>query len=397
MKRIPTVLADINKFMKFTMKAESLLRNEALAAVPVPTVSSIPQLSGIVVEADEKSVTLTGSDSSFFVQKQIKPSDENGLIIEEPGSFIIEGLFFTNILKHAEAEMITFEKNMGSNLVSISCGKSSFNLNTFTDYVPYDLTEIKTGTKFKMNSTDIRDSIKLAAAFISKNDKGRPVLTGIHVSVDETQTTFEGTDGYSMGKSTKESEIIQTGTHPDIVLPRRVSNMVHRTLPQNCEVLCGFNSNKIQFRYEDEDGQGIVQSGLLAGTFPDISRVGPQNPTKRLVVDMNGFKEIFGRVAVIDDPDKVIAVHIRAGQDTLTLSSEDADVGRIIQTVNRELYDYEGDSMDVYVNIKYVKVALSKILDEKIEILTDDTQRMIQMHGANDQSTSVVLVTLKKY
>ena len=87
--------------MKFTIQRDYFLNqlNDTLKAISPRT--TLPILTGIKIDATDKGIILTGSDSEISIEITIQENIDGEKIvdIEEKGSVVLPGRFFVDIVK----------------------------------------------------------------------------------------------------------------------------------------------------------------------------------------------------------------------------------------------------------------------------------------------------------
>ena len=383
--------------MKFKMNRIAMRKEAVLAALPVPFISPIVGLSGLRIKVETDKLILAGTDCSFSVQKTIRPTTENGLLVESPGEFILEARFINNILKHGEGEVISFEMDDNSNCVRVECGKAKFNLNTFVESVNVDFYPIKTGTHFTTSSEGLQKCFNATSHALPNNPNVRHVLLGIHIKLDEEELIFEASDGFCLSRAVTKAAVEQMGAHPDVILPRKPAMMLSRLIGGKANVKCAFNSNKIQLKYSENEVDTIIESSLIAGDYPTIGNVIPQKTDKSLTISSEILWNALDKVTIVEETGKVLELFMNIGKDEILLEATNLNVGSTQQDIKGDNYEYSGNgNLEFYANMKYIKMAMKALNCETIQISSDGVPKPVKIQEKDNDDVIIIVIPLRK-
>lgn len=385
--------------MKFEINAKKLRSYVAGATSVVPPLSPIVGLVGVVILVEKDSVTFTGSDANIFVRTTVKATDENKLKITETGEFIFEARYLNNILKRAQGEMISFESDKDSKCVLIHCGKTHFKLNTFSDYIAYDLRDVQTGTLLEIDVNDLRENLEKAVLAVDDKNKARPILNGMHVKLNEDRNALicEATNGYWLTKTTAPITLIQEGNITDVVMGRKPTNNLRSHLPESGKVRCGFNSNKIQFKFGENDYETLFQTNLIAGTYPGIGKIIPESTANNLEIASDVFESYIDRVAVVRSEGDQFTMEITFSKDEIKMTGENATTGISQQNIPADLFKYSGEEFSVFVRYEYLKAAVHGMESENIIIGFDGIYKPLKIQGKDSDKAVSIIVPSRRY
>ena len=110
--------------MKFTVSQSSLMKALSVVAKGMGNNSTLPILSGIYLKAENGTVELQTNNLSISIRHVVAAN------VEEPGETVVSGKILLNIVKTLSDSAVTFEET--GNMVTISCDKSTFRLNTLS-------------------------------------------------------------------------------------------------------------------------------------------------------------------------------------------------------------------------------------------------------------------------
>ena len=108
--------------MKFSVSQSSLAQALSVVAKGMATNSTLPILSGIYIKAEDGVLEFQTTNLNISIRHKIQAN------VEEDGTTVVSGKILSNIVKTLPDAAVTFEGS--GHVMSISCDKSSFRLNT---------------------------------------------------------------------------------------------------------------------------------------------------------------------------------------------------------------------------------------------------------------------------
>src|SRR5699024_5038098 len=116
--------------MKLTIQREQLIHSMNHVMKAVSSKTTIPILTGVKLTATEEVVSLTGSNANISIEDTIPLTvdDKAVVTVENPGSIVIQGNFFSELVKRLPDEKVEIEVDEHFSM-RICSGQSEFNLN----------------------------------------------------------------------------------------------------------------------------------------------------------------------------------------------------------------------------------------------------------------------------
>jgi DNA polymerase-3 subunit beta len=137
-------------------------------------------------------------------------------------------------------------------------------------------------------------------------------------------------------------------------VPRKTVSEVRKLLDEgdgSAEV--SISDSKISFSC----GNALLISKLIDGTFPEYSKVIPDNSVNMLEVEPAALSRAVDRVATISS-EKSRAIRLSFSNNKLELSATSEENGEASETIE---VNYQGDAMEVGFNSRYVLEMLTGI------------------------------------
>ena len=252
----------------------------------------------------------------------------------------------------------------GENEIILKCGRSKFNLSTLkTDDFPI-ISDNDLSTNFVLSADElirIIDKTKFAVS----NEETRYYLNGIFLhKADRNSIQFlraVATDGHRLAQYDiplpQGAEDI-TG----IIIPKKTIFELRKVLDDaNGDVSISLNENKIKFTFNDLK----IISKVIDGTFPDYTKVIPQNNNKNFKTNNNELKNAIDRVSAVaaNEESKSKAIKLSLEDNKLNLSVESQSKGSANEIID---ISYDGDKVDIGFNSKYIIDICNEVDGEEV-------------------------------
>ncbi|MBP3885324.1 MAG: DNA polymerase III subunit beta [Olsenella sp.] len=324
--------------MKFTVSQSAL--SEALAVVTkgMASNSTLAILSGIYIKAEDGMLVFQTTNLTISIRHRIAAN------VEEPGETVVSGKILSNIVKTLPDAAVEFEG--GERVVSITCDKSTFRLNTLD---PRDFPEFP---QFALEQT-----IELPSALLSElvdkvykvtsKDSSRPVLAGVLLTVEENTIRLVATDSFRMAVADSNVETSTLdGTFTTIVPGNTFHDVL--TLPSMTEtVLIGTTDSQVVFVF----GNTTYIARKIDGQFPNYRQVIPPSCNTTVEIDLPQFAAALKRVSVIALSNPSVRFDIDADGKVMKLSASSPDQGESTETIPVEV---TGEGMSIALNYHYI-------------------------------------------
>ena len=219
-------------------------------------------------------------------------------------------------------------------------------------------------------------------------EETRYYLNGIYLHFsDTTNLTAVATDGHrralSQMKPPSGSESM-----PAIIIPRKAVLELRKLLddePQEVEVKLS------ETRAEFSVGDVRLTTKLIDGTFPEYKRVIPKGNDKIISVSVNLLSAAVDRVSTIAS-DKSRAIKLNIENNQLVLSATNPDASSATESLE---ISYDGDSIDIGFNAKYLMDILTQIKGETIAIELIDSGSPSLLRDPEDEANIFVLMPMR--
>lgn len=352
--------------MKFSIKRQKLLASiQEVSNAISPRAAVIPILTGMKLNMNNDTLTLTGSNSDITIESTIKSKDGDEEVITDisNGSIVLPVPHFPDIIKKLPGEIVHIEvkDNYQTNIRS---EKSVFELHgQSSEEYPRIYVE-KDNPHFSIPAKDLKKLIRQTVFAVSTMET-RPILTGVHVSFHDGNVRFTSTDTHRLARSEANVDLLDEQTADlSIVIPgqsllelSKIINNVEET------IYISIMKNQVVF-YTDHL---LFISRLLSGTYPDTDRLIPTNVKSTLRMKTKEFIRTLDRAALLASEEQNHVVRFEAlGKPFIEISSNSPEIGRVNEQM--EIISHEGEEVNISFSSKYLLEALRTIDSEEVNI-----------------------------
>ncbi len=332
--------------MKFVCTQSELANAINTVQKAVSTKSTHPILKGILIEASEHTIKLTGNDLSVGIECFFEAN------VLQTGSIVVSSRLFGEIIRKlpdAEIHMTVDE----SNQVHIQCEKSKFDLLGQPAAEFPELPELGNTEVCDLDCDLFKNMIR-QTLFATSQDESRPILTGCLIEIENGDMTMVAIDGYRLALRTAKVNPSTTGK---AVIPSKTLSEVSKIISNMGDednIRLAFTDKHILF----EVGAVRIVSRLLEGEFIKYAQIIPKENKSRVVVDTAHILDSIERASLLARESKNSSIKLSIKNGVMWISSN-VEVGSANEEVDIEL---TGPELEIGFNPKYLVDAL-KVMD----------------------------------
>ena len=374
--------------MKFTINRPAFINqlNNVLRAISSKT--TIPILTGLKMVVTDHSVILTGSDADITIESTLDASDSSyGLSIEEPGAIVLPARFFNEVIKKLPDKQATIEVFNGLQ-VRITSGTAEFTINGQDANNYPHLPEVESENTVELASDMLREVIDQTRIAVSKQES-RPILTGIHVTLNNGILTAVATDSHRLAQ--RKVELPETADRDfDIVLPgASMTELAKMIADEKDGVKMQITENQALFIF----GNTHFYSRLLEGNYRETSRLIPESSDTRLEITASDLLASIERASLLshESRNNVVKLSVNPENKIATVSGTSADVGNVEEEINAD--QIVGNPLEISFNPDYMRDALKSFGQTKILISFTTALRPFTLVPTEEKANFVQLIT----
>lgn len=339
--------------MKFVVSSSSLLKqltalNGVIASNPV-----VPILENFLFEVADGKIVVCSSDlqTSMITEISVEGKDKGTICV--PAKILID------TLKNLPEQPVTFTIDENSYSIEISSDNGRYKLSgeNATDFpkVP----AVKNGYAVDVSSDILLRAIA-TTLFATSTDDLKPQMTGVYLSLSETNATFAATDGHRLVRFRRVDIAAETAN--TLLLPRKALTLLKGSLPSdNTMVKIEFNAANAFFSFNNIK----MICRLIDERFPDFENAIPVNNPNRLTINRMEFLNSLKRISIYANK-TTHQVRLKIAGSELQISAEDLDFSN--EANERLACEYEGEDLEIGFNAKFLVEMLTNLDSEQIDI-----------------------------
>ena len=373
--------------MKLSIKKEILLENLNNVSKAVSTKNVIPVLGGIKFDLTKEGLFLTSTNNDIDIQSFIdkKYIDK----IDDYGSIIIQGKYLLDIIRKLPNGLINIEIIDGLKIM-IYTENSNFNLNGI-DSSEFPNISLDLSTNPIILSKKTIKNIVNQTLFATSMQESRPILTGINIKIENSKMECIATDSYRLAKKIVDLDCTVDNLINIVVPGKNIGELVKILNDEDENVDIHIFSNKILFKFDNI----LFQSRLLNGTFPDTSRLIPQEFELEIKADLNEFYNVIDRASLLTTEKDKNVIKFETTGNELIVSSNTPEIGK----VEEKLIVTKNNEKDIKISFssKFMMEALKTIDSKDIRILLNSDIKPIILKTDEDENLIQLLLPIKTY
>ncbi len=371
--------------MKISINKSILLEKLDYINKGLSTKSPFPLLSGIKFDVSNENIILTSSNSDIAVQTIISVTE--GISVLEPGSVVIPGKYFIEIIKKIDETQIDI--SVVNNLyINIKTKKSNFNLNGFIAK-EYPVINFETNDQNKIFSVSQLELSKMInqTSYASSNSENRPILTGVNISIQDSKMTFTATDSFRLAKRVTK---IDSNKEVNVTIPGKSLKDLSSLISEDETQIDVFQSNNyITFKINDV----IFQSRLLEGNYPETSKLIPLEHGLKIKVNRYELIHAVERAVIVVTEGLKSHVKLVTDNKQITLHSDSTEIGNTDENINT--LDFEGTDIKIAFSAKYIIDALRSLDTDNVELFFTGEVRPFIIKNENDNNNIQLILPVR--
>lgn len=338
--------------MLFTIDKDSLLNKlKIVEKVTAQRGNVQPVLSNVLFEAEDNVLYLSATDLEISVKAKTT------VAVKKPGKITLPAKKLLEIAAKLPDKPVEFSLNEDNNIVSISCGKSKFEIiGISAQEFPKNDDEITDGTAIEIELEPLLKSIK-NTVYATANYENRNVISGVFCLIKDNKLEMAATDGNRL------TRIIETIKNKDdksakLVIPSKILNEFLR--------ICSFiNEENVTLivdktRITFKTMSFSINSKLLDGEYPPYEQLIPKSTANNSTISRDELIGALERVSTMVN-DRTSIVKFIFGENKLLLKAETPNSGTSEDETECE---YNGEELAIAFNYKYVLDSI-KTMDSK--------------------------------
>ena len=372
--------------MNFSINKTIFYNALQIVSHAISSTSPQPSLRGILINVQNDSIVLTGSDADISIRKKITKDDKNQLNVIEEGSILVESRYLLEIVRKIDSETIDIEIIDGA-LTKFSGSSAVFKINGMNPNDYPNINFLQPETYINISAASLQEIIS-QTAFAASVKETRPVLTGVNFRFSNGILVCTGTDSFRLARKTIPFE--NEGSFNVTIPAKGLSEVKNSILQDSASNISMYMDNrKAQFINEDT----IIQTKLLDGAFPETDRLIPKEFNYTMHISRSDLISAVDRTVFIKTENMAI-VRLQCSKDEIILSNKNQEIGESRETLAAS---FEGEDLDISFSAAYVIEAARSLPGPELKIGFTGEMKPFVIFSEGDDTVLQLVLPVKTY
>jgi DNA polymerase III subunit beta len=336
--------------MRLTITRENFQQGLAAVGASIPTRTTLPVLSNLLIDAEGEHVRMSGTDLDIAVSVEVPAA------VEEPGSLTVPAKKLQELARELPEQPVRLTAK--GDRLEVACGRALFRLNgmprdEFPTFPSVDFAE-----SWRVQGAVLQELIR-QTSFAVSTEESRPILNGVFWQLSEDNMRMVATNGHRlalMGVPVDGAGLPKA----ELIVPPKALQQIERLFPADAEIEVARSENHLGFR----KGGTHVFSRLIEGPYPNYEQVIPKDNDKVAIADKATLVQALRRMAVVAS-EQTHRVRMSFVSSMLRFSVETPDLGEATEEIE---IDYEGEALDIGFNAAYLLEVLRYLPGDEVRI-----------------------------
>lgn len=313
--------------MKFQVNRDVFSEAVSFAVKLLPQRTTLPILSGVLIETTESGLTLSSFDYEVSAQTEIAAD------VSEAGKILVSGRLLADIASRLPNAPVQFSTDEGR--ITVACGTANFTL------LSMPVEEYPTLPQISAESGLLPAEAFAAAvaqvAVAASRDDVTPVITGVQLEVGENSLTLVATDRYRVAVREIEWDSGNSTSADPItaLVPARTLQEIGKTFGHSGNISVAITNTDDRELIAFSADKKTVTSLLIKGNFPPVKRLFPETVDNFAVINTGELIEAVRRVSLVLE--REAALRFTFTIDGVTLEAIGSEQAQASETIDAHL------------------------------------------------------------
>jgi DNA polymerase-3 subunit beta len=359
--------------MKVTITRENFQKGLSAVAATIPTRTTLPVLSNILVETLEDRLRVRGTDLDISVSVQTAAE------VGRQGAITLPAKKVADIARELPDAPVELESEGGR--VLLACGKSKFRLNSLPSEEYPSFPDVAFAEGWTLRSGELQ-RLSSHTSFAVSSEETRPVLNGVLWQLRGDAMLMVATNGHRLAKMGV--KIGGGGGEDDLIVPPKALQQVERLFDAEDQLQIARSESHLGFRTERTE----VYTRLIEGPYPNYEQVLPSSHDKECVADKAELAAALRRVAIVAS-DQTHRVRVSFTPEKLALAVQTPDLG---EAEDELPVTYTGTPIEIGFNAQYLLEMLRYIHTDEVKVLLSAPERPATFEPVDSEDDYLCLV-----
>lgn len=360
--------------MKLSITRENLRDGLGAVSATIPSKTTLPVLSNILLRAGDERLQLSGTDLDISVSLSVDAE------IEEAGAITVPARKLSDIARELEDAPVHLRAD--GDQIHLECGKSRFKLFGLAEDEFPSFPDVDFGESWRVSAGGLQQLIG-HTAFAASTEESRPILNGVLWQLRSDHSTMVATNGHRLAKMTLPLEEVDA-PEADLIVPPKALQQVERLFEGEEELEVARSENHLAFRSQDR----MVYTRLIEGPYPNYEQVIPDDNDREAVGNREALEKAIRRMAVVAS-DQTHRVRLIFEKDHLGFRVQTPDLGEAEDEIS---VDYREEELEIGFNANYLLEVLRYMPDEDVRMSFKAPERAATFEPAGGDLDYLCLV-----
>jgi DNA polymerase-3 subunit beta len=313
--------------MKFQVNRDVFSEAVSFAVKLLPQRTTLPILSGVLIETTETGLTLSSFDYEVSAQTEIAAE------VEEPGKILVSGRLLADIASRLPNAPVQFATDEGR--ITVTCGPAKFTLLSMPveEYPTLPQVSAQSG----LLPADAFATAVAQVAVAASRDDVTPVITGVQLEVSENSLTMVATDRYRVAVRTIDWDAGESGSTETLtaLVPARTLQEIGKTFGHSGTISVAITNTDDRELIAFRADRKTVTSLLIKGNFPPVKRLFPETVDNYAVINTAELIEAVRRVSLVLE--REAALRFTFSIDGVTLEAIGSEQAQASESIDAHL------------------------------------------------------------
>lgn len=337
--------------MKLSINQSELANALSIVQKGLSSRSTLPVLSGILLEAEGDSLVLQATDLELSIRFSC------AALVEEPGKAVVPGKLFTDIVRSFPDAAVHLECD--STQAAITCDATSFTLKTLPAQDFPAFPEVDVEQRIEIPFARFSSMVKRVARVVSR-DESRAILTGVLITLEDGKLRMVATDSFRLAIT--EADLPEGGSADFQAVIAGAFLLEIASLPKTASAISlALAENQIVVTCDDT----VFINRRIEGNFPNYKQLLPDACTTKAVFEVERLAAAVKRVSLLGAGTSSVSLDLNVATQTTQISCAQQDVGSAQETVKSEI---EGEDVEIAFNYNYVMDGLNAVHGDEVTV-----------------------------
>jgi DNA polymerase-3 subunit beta len=321
--------------VKFQVNRDVLSEAVSFAVKMLPARTTLPILSGVLIEASAEGLVFSSFDYEVSTQTKVAAT------VETPGRVLVSGRLLAEIANRLPNAPVTFESV--ESRIQVSCGSANFTLLSMPveEYPTIPQVDGETGV---LPAEEFSSAVAQVAVAASRDDV-TPVITGVQLEITGNSLSLVATDRYRVAIRDIPWESTGAGADITALVPARTMQEIGKTFGHSGNISISITNKDDRELIAFTADNKTVTSLLIKGNFPPVKRLFPEKVENYAVVNTAELIEATRRVKLVVE--REAALRFTFANNGLTLEAIGGEQAQASETIDAVI-----SGPDVVVSLK---------------------------------------------